>query len=170
MIRKAAMLTGAILFSANTAFAGVTDATVYLRAAASKFNMPFEFVMRVAHVETKAQCGRIGSSGERGPLQILPATANGLGYSKIKTASCARQTEAGMAHLAHCYKLAKGDKRATARCHNGGFGRVWSKNRAVNQYADKVMGTSSVKRKVRITAAADVVPAVKYNFTSADNL
>jgi soluble lytic murein transglycosylase-like protein len=122
-----------------------------VRASAVKFRVPVDFALQVAKQETGIRCGLIGAAGERGPLQILPSSARGLGYKNIRSASCARQTEAGMAHLAMCWQEAEGNRRAAARCHNGGIGRTWSKNRAVNRYADAVLSASVIWQGKPIT-------------------
>jgi len=117
-----------------------------VRRSAVKFGVPVDFALRVAKQETGVRCGLIGAAGERGPLQILPASARGLGYKNIRSASCAKQTEAGMAHLAMCWREADGDRRAAARCHNGGVGKTWSKNRQVNRYADAVLSANVIRQ------------------------
>lgn len=113
-----------------------------VRRSAVRFGVPVDFALRVAKQETGIRCGLIGAAGERGPLQILPSSARGLGYKNIRSADCAKQTEAGMAHLAMCWREADGNRRAAARCHNGGIGRTWSKNKAVNRYADAVLSAN----------------------------
>lgn len=129
----------ATMLMTTQAFA--TDATRLVETSARKHGVPVEFALKVAQKETGIKCGEIGSSGERGPLQILPSTARQLGYKNIRKASCAEQTDAGMEHLAKCYRGMGGNRWYTAACHNQGFsaisGRV--KNKA-KRYANSVMG------------------------------
>lgn len=139
-----------------------------VRRSAIKFRIPVDFALRIAKQETGIRCGRIGSHGERGPLQILPASARGLGYKNIRSASCATQTDAGMAHLAMCWRTARGDRRAAARCHNGGAGMTWSKNLSVNRYATAVVGANVIEqgKRRKIIPTSYATPKQKTNFSA----
>lgn len=126
----------AVKLSAAAVYA---DAKPLVISSAKRHGVPVEFALRVAKVESGIQCGRVGSSGERGPLQVLPSTARSLGYKNIRAASCATQTDAGMKHLAICWHRTKSKWRAAA-CHNQGisvaYGHRVSKRAA--KYANKV--------------------------------
>ena len=126
----------AVLVTPQTASA---DARPLVISSAKRHGVPVEFALRIAKVESGVQCGRVGSSGERGPLQILPSTARALGYKNIRAASCATQTDAGMKHLAVCWHKTKSRWRAAA-CHNQGlsvaYGHRVTKRAA--RYANKV--------------------------------
>lgn len=98
----------------------MSDAKPLVINAAKRHGVPVEFALRVAKIESGVSCGRVGSSGERGPLQILPSTARALGYRNIRAASCATQTDAGMKHLAICWRKTRNAWRAAA-CHNQGI-------------------------------------------------
>ncbi len=117
------------------------DATSLVRASAAKFGVPFAIAMRVARTESGVRCGLVGKAGERGPLQILPRSAAGLGYRNIRTASCATQTDAGMKHLAKCWHEARQQRLAIA-CHNQGFGCLKTRkiSRQGAHYVRMVMG------------------------------
>jgi soluble lytic murein transglycosylase-like protein len=112
----------------------------YVISAAAKYGVSQSFALRVAKIESGIKCGRVGSSGERGPLQILPATARGLGFGNIRKASCKTQTNAGVKHLAICYHGAHGNHRRAAACHNAGFASLkWKRYPArVNHYVRMV--------------------------------
>lgn len=131
----------AVAYIAMTTSVLASDATRLVEASALKHGVPVEFALQVANHETGIQCGKIGSSGERGPLQVLPSTARQMGYKNIRKASCAEQTDAGMEHLAKCYQGMGGNRWYTAACHNQGFsaisGRVKKKSK---RYANAVMG------------------------------
>jgi soluble lytic murein transglycosylase-like protein len=124
----------------TTSAAQAADATVIVKQMASKHGVPQSFALRVARVESGVKCGRVGAAGERGPLQVLPRTAAGLGYKNIRKASCATQTSAGMKHLAICWRGAKGNQFRAAACHNGGFGVLkWKRiPKSIQAYARKV--------------------------------
>jgi len=123
-----------------TSAAQAKDATGIVKQMASRHGVPQSFALRVARVESGVKCGRVGAAGERGPLQVLPRTAAGLGYKNIRKASCATQTSAGMKHLAICYRGARGNQFRAAACHNGGFGVLrWKRiPKSIQAYARKV--------------------------------
>lgn len=123
-----------------TSAAQAADATGIVKQMASRHGVPQSFALRVARVESGVKCGRVGAAGERGPLQVLPRTAAGLGYKNIRKASCATQTSAGMKHLAICYRGARGNQFRAAACHNGGFGVLkWKRiPKSIQTYARKV--------------------------------
>lgn len=119
-----------------------SDATRLVKASAHKFGVPISVAMRIARVESGVKCGRVGAAGERGPLQIMPRSAVGLGYKNIRKASCATQTDAGMKHLAKCWAGARGHQRLAIACHNQGFGCLKTRkiSRQGARYVRMVMG------------------------------
>jgi len=118
-----------------------SDATALVRAEAKRHGVPVAFALRVARAESGVKCGRVGAAGERGPMQVLPRTAAGLGYKNVRNASCATQTSAGMKHLAICWRGARGNQFRAAACHNGGFGVLkWKRlPKSVQAYARNVV-------------------------------
>lgn len=132
------LATFAVLFFSVNAHAG--DAHGHVVASAHKYRVSTAFALRVARVESGVRCGAVGSSGEVGPLQILPSSARALGYKNIRGASCRTKTDAGMKHLAMCYHKAKGNWRRAAACHNAGMASLsWRKYPArVNKYVRMV--------------------------------
>lgn len=131
----------AVAYLSMTANVLAGDATRLVEASALKHGVPVEFALQVAKKETGVRCGEIGASGERGPLQILPSTARHLGYTDIRKASCAEQTDAGMAHLAKCYRGVGGNRWHAAACHNQGFSAISGKvKKRAKRYANAVMG------------------------------
>ena len=175
---RSAILAVAILSTAP-ASAATSDAVSYVKSAAAKYDVPSEFALQVSHHETRTRCGLRGASGEVGPLQIMPATARGLGYAHIARSSCQTQADAGMKHLAQCYHGMGGNRWMAAACHNFGFRALTTTAarmpRSVKAYANAVMGnaramTASIKAstgKFTITPAADKITTYKTNFTSA---
>ena len=131
----------AVAYLSMTANVLASDATQLVEASALKHGVPVEFALQVAQKETGVRCGEIGASGERGPLQILPSTARQMGYKNIRQASCAEQTDAGMAHLAECYRGMGGNRWYAAACHNQGFSAISGKvKKRAKRYANAVMG------------------------------
>ena len=136
MVKRCVVLA-LMLMLPNAAHAA--DASGLVRTEASRQGVPVHFALRIAKIESGVKCGRVGRAGERGPLQILPRSAAGLGFRNIGKAGCALQTRAGMKHLAICWRGAKGNAARAAACHNGGFAmlkRKWPKS--VKAYVRKV--------------------------------
>lgn len=158
--------------------------SVYLmvKASAIKHGVPTDFAVKIAKHESGLRCNAVGSHGERGPLQILPSTARALGYKNIRSASCATQIDAGMEHLAICYRGVNGNRWLAAGCHNQGFsvikrGRLSAMAR---RYANAIVGyidapnpikKASTSRKKRtnvvITPVSDKAPGYVTNFSAA---
>lgn len=133
------MIAAAFMLFVNPSLAD--DATRLVETSALKHGVPVEFALQVAQKETGVRCGEIGASGERGPLQILPSTARQMGYKNIRKASCAEQTDAGMAHLAECYRGMGGNRWYAAACHNQGLSAISGKlKKRSKRYANAVMG------------------------------
>lgn len=133
------MLTIASMALAFTAAEVHADAKPLVISSAKRHGVPVHFALRVAKVESGVKCGRTGAAGEKGPLQILPSTARSLGYKNIRGASCATQTDAGMKHLAICWKKTRNLWRAAA-CHNQGISVAYGRrvSKAAARYANKV--------------------------------
>lgn len=140
--RSAAIALLAAFWFGSTQVGAATaaDATRLVTAEAKRQGVPVGFALRVARVESGVQCGKIGKAGERGPVQILPRTAAALGYHGIDKSACARQTAAGIRHLAICLQKGRSLHRAAA-CHNGGFGMLGRRNwpKSVRRYVSKVV-------------------------------
>ena len=135
-----AVLFAFLVSSTSHAYADPHVVTM-VRKTASSFGVPPDLAVKIAQVESGNSCSVIGRLGERGPLQIRPSSAAGLGYRNVKRSSCQVQLNAGMAHLLMCYKAARKNWARTAACHNGGPG-VLKKRRvhsAVRQYVRLVM-------------------------------
>lgn len=109
-------------------------------ASAHRYHVPVDLALSVADKESNLRCDVRGSAGEVGPLQIKPSSASALGFKNIRSASCATQTDAGMAHLAECYEGTDSKWKAAA-CHNQGFSVIAGRRitNAAKRYANAVM-------------------------------
>lgn len=138
-MKKLTVAACAALVLAVAAAPVFADARPMVVSSAKRHGVPVDFALRVAKVESGVKCGRVGSSGERGPLQILPSTARSLGYKNIRASSCATQTDAGMKHLAICWRKTKNKWRAAA-CHNQGISVAYGHRvkKSAARYANKV--------------------------------
>lgn len=115
-------LAAIVILGGSFCFSPPSKASVpdMVEASAVKFGVPVRLALAIAAHESGISCSVVGSSGERGPMQVLPATARHLGYPGIAKASCARQIDAGMAFLRYCYQEAGGNHRRAAACYNAG--------------------------------------------------
>lgn len=109
--------------------------------SAHRYNVPVDLALAVADKESDLRCNVRGAAGEVGPLQIKPSTASGLGFKNIRSASCATQIDAGMAHLAECYEGTGNNKWKAAACHNQGFSVILGRriSSAAKRYANAVV-------------------------------
>lgn len=161
------------LAAASAHSATSNDASLLVRAAAVRHHVPVDFALRVAKQETGGsggRCGLRGAAGEVGPLQIKPATARGMGYKRVASATCEAQTDAGMAHLAKCWKHFRVEWMAAA-CHNQGHRTIQTGKfaKGAKKYAASVTGavvqTSRKAAKVTVEAASYPVRSVGALFT-----
>lgn len=93
-----------------------------IQRSAQRHGAPVRLAVAVSQVESRHRCNAVGRSGERGPMQILPATARGLGYrgSASGLTNCAEGLEWGMRHLAIAWRKC-GTPTGAARLHNRGL-------------------------------------------------
>jgi soluble lytic murein transglycosylase-like protein len=124
-VRKTVGLNATLCFSAFlvvsvSPLSALAYAPEMVQRSATRLGVPVGLAMAIAQKESGTRCGVIGRRGERGPMQVLPATARHLGYPNIAKASCERQIDAAMAYLKFCYEEAGRDYRRTAACYNAG--------------------------------------------------
>lgn len=137
------ILGAIVIIGGSFCFSPPSKASVpdMVEASAIKFGVPVRLALAIADHESGISCSIVGSSGERGPMQVLPATARDQGYPGIAKASCARQIDAGMAFLKWCYDQAGGNHRRTAACYNAGPRALTWRNfpQSVNRYVVAVL-------------------------------
>lgn len=159
---KHAIITTASLLSFSS-YAYAIDAKLLVENAARIYGVPVTFAMQVAQHESHMRCGKVGSGGEVGPLQIKPATSRQIGLPVTRRSSCAEQVNAGMKHLSLCLKGARGDHWRAATCHNAGLGSLdWKRPpKAAQRYANAVLNrvTAGLSKVTRSARAIRIVPA-----------
>lgn len=91
--------------------------------SARAHGVPVRLALGVAQVESGFRCNAVGAANERGPLQIMPATARGLGYRGAASGltNCGAGLHYGMRHLAMAYRRC-GTVHGAKRLHNRGLG------------------------------------------------
>lgn len=113
------------------------DVRAVVTEAAHAVGVPVALAQAVAHVETRHRCHLVGKALERGPLQIKPQTAKGLGYRGAATglSDCRTGATWGMRYLKLALDRAGGNWMVAATKYNAG---VYSP-RSASGYGRKVL-------------------------------
>ncbi len=101
--------------------------------------LPLSLAAAVITVESGWRVNARGAAGERGLMQLKPATARLMGvHGNLYHAPT--NIRAGTRYLHYCYKRARGNVAATIGCYNLGPGKMWAwnKNRITRRYVSKV--------------------------------
>ena len=134
------------LLLCSTILMGMSSQSVQniVKAEAIRQGVPVSLALSVARHESGFKCHLVGKAGERGVMQIKPATARGIGYrgSASGLSHCATGIRYGMMYLKMAYKKAGGDFYRAAILYNGGLG---SKKKR-SSYADKIHKKAYVKK------------------------
>jgi soluble lytic murein transglycosylase-like protein len=114
--------------------------------AARSAGVPVALAQAVAHVETRHRCGMIGGVGERGPMQVRPSTAHGLGYRGpvAGLSDCRTGAAWGMRYLRLALDRARGDWMHGATLYNAGIGS----RRTRSAYGQRVLAAVSAYWRV----------------------
>lgn len=101
-----------------------SDVRELVRSEAIKQGVPVRFALGVAEHESKFRCSAVGSHGERGVMQIKPATARGIGYTGTARGlnDCRIGIYWGIKYLKMAISQAKGDLKRAAFLYNAGLG------------------------------------------------
>ena len=120
--------------------------------AAKKYGVSQYFIKAVITVETCFRSGLSGTSGEKGLMQLMPATARRFGVRN--RFSSWQNIHGGARYLSYLLRHFRGNKAYAAAAYNGGRGAV-SKTRgpkfaAVRNYSRMVMNAYRKFRPGRI--------------------
>jgi soluble lytic murein transglycosylase-like protein len=113
-----------------------------------KYGIPVAVITGQIAVESAGNTQAVGSSGERGLLQVMPDALTdvnqryGLGYSFDDLFTPEYGMEAGVAYL-KIQLDAFGDIRDALRAYNAGPGNARKYSNAGSGYADKVLSASN---------------------------
>ena len=101
--------------------------------------LPLRLAAAVVTVESNWRVNATGAAGERGLMQLMPATARNFG-ARGNLYNPATNLRVGTKYLHYCYKRARGNIAATIGCYNRGPGRMWqwSGNPITRRYVAKV--------------------------------
>lgn len=111
-----------------------------VKSQARRQGVPVSFALAIANHESKFRCSAIGSHGERGVMQIKPATARGIGYKGTARGlnDCAIGVYWGMKYLKMALVQAHGDLKKAAFLYNAGLG-ARTKNPSKRPYVVALM-------------------------------
>lgn len=105
-----------------------------ISGASNDFGVPFDLVKSVIKVESGFKQSAVGTSGEKGLMQLMPGTAGDLGVSNPFDPE--QNIRAGTKYLAQKFKETGNWRDALAK-YNGG---KYFKGSQAQGYADKVIG------------------------------
>lgn len=128
------ILAGFIAVSSPALAESVPD---MVRSEAIRQGVPVGLAMAIAKAESNFRCSAVGRGGERGVMQIKPATARGIGYRGPSSGlnNCRVGIRYGMMYLKMAYRIAKGNTYRTALLYNAGIGS----KRKRSAYAEKIV-------------------------------
>jgi soluble lytic murein transglycosylase-like protein len=116
-------------------------------AAARYAGVPVRFALAIAQHESNFKCGAVGAAGERGVMQIKPATARGIGYkgSTKGLNDCRTGIHWGMKYLKMAIETAEGDLKRAAFLYNAGL-HAKARNPAKKSYVVAVFNKKDLTR------------------------
>lgn len=143
----AAAVIGVLIFGNPSEAAAKGSVEAMVRAEAARQGVPVSLALSIAKHESGFRCNAIGRAGERGVMQIKPATARGVGYRGHASGlnNCHTGIRYGMIYLRMAYRLSGGNSYRAAVLYNGGLGT----KRKRSAYAEKVTVRSVHKRNYR---------------------
>ncbi len=111
--------------SSNTATDGPTKATAYdslINEASQKYGVPVALIKAVIDTESSFNPSVTSSAGAKGLMQLMDATAQGLGVSDPYDP--AQNIDAGVRYLSYQIKRFNGQENMALAAYNAGPGRV----------------------------------------------
>lgn len=123
----------------------VTNVPEMVRSAAIREGVPVRFALAVAEHESHFRCSAVGGAGERGVMQIKPATARGIGYKGPARGlnDCYTGIYWGMRYLRMAITEAGGDLKRAAFLYNAGL-NAKTKNPEKKRYVLAVFSRKSL--------------------------
>jgi soluble lytic murein transglycosylase-like protein len=138
MLKRSLVAAALALCVATPAHA--LDVRSIIADAARAVGVPIPLAQGLVTVETGHRCGLIGRALERGPAQIKPKTARGIGYRGPDSGLSDCRTGAlwGMRYLRLALDRSHGNWMAAATRYNAGLGT----RRTSSEYGRKVIVAS----------------------------
>lgn len=145
-----AAITAGVLIFTTPALSSTVQKMVSREA--QRQGVPVPLALSIAKTESNFRCSAVGKAGERGVMQIKPATARGVGYKGPASGlnNCSTGIRYGMIYLRMAYKKAGGNAYKAAILYNAGLGSKKKKS----AYAQKVTkkqhshrGTATTRRR-----------------------
>lgn len=129
--------TAALVLVCLTTTVHAKNVPAIVRQAAVRHGVPEKLALGVAQTETRFRCNATGGVGERGVMQVRPATARMMGV-KGNLYDCNTGAEAGVRYLKKALVASSGDWGIAARLYNAGLGA----SRIISEYSRRVLGAA----------------------------
>jgi soluble lytic murein transglycosylase-like protein len=154
----------------STAASPLTSAqiTQLIGQYAAQYGIPAQIALEVALQESSLNQAAVGSSGEIGIFQLMPATAAGLG---VDPTDPTQNVQGGCEYLAQLLSEFGGDWQKALAGYNWGPGNVsnavneygtdWFSNApgGVQNYVNTILGNAGTQYTVAVTAAPGAAAA-----------
>ena len=131
------------MFSPQRAGPGASRWSTIADKYARKYNVPQKLVLAVISAESNGNPNARSKAGARGLMQLMPATARGLGFSPSRLSDPDTNIHAGVKYLSQLLRRYNGNVRLAVAAYNAGEGAV-NKYRGVPPYKE----TRNYVRKV----------------------
>jgi soluble lytic murein transglycosylase-like protein len=125
---------------------------IVARQAAQKLGPQWvDAALRIAKLESGFNCRATGPSTRhgraKGVMQVMPASARGLGYNPSRLHECEYGVAAGISHMEMCIRHGVRTTQEMARCHVAGVGG-WNKklNRNAERYKQRYAAMITARR------------------------
>ncbi|MDE2292664.1 MAG: lytic transglycosylase domain-containing protein [Elusimicrobia bacterium] len=134
------------MFGTKAVGAGVGRWSVIVDKYALQYNVPRKLILAVMDAESSGNPRATSPVGARGLMQLMPATARGMGFSPSRLYDPDTNVHAGVAYLSYLLKRYGGNTTLAVAAYNAGEGAVdryggvppYQETRA---YVRKVMST-----------------------------
>jgi soluble lytic murein transglycosylase-like protein len=161
----------------STAASPLTTAqiTQLIAQYAAQYGIPAQIALEVAMQESSLNQAAMGSSGEIGIFQLMPATAAGLG---VDPTDPVQNVQGGCEYLAQLFAEFGGDWQKALAAYNWGpgnvsnavseYGSAWFSNApsGVQNYVNTILANAGTQYTVSVTPAPASSPAAPASLTS----
>lgn len=107
--------------------------------SAINHDIPIELALAVAHQESRFDCDAQSSVGAVGVMQVMPKTAEYLGYDPTKLHDCEYGAEVGIKYLKQQLNRTNNDVRRALIAYNCGPNCRNPQNQETSNYVRKIM-------------------------------
>lgn len=140
--------------------------------AAEKYQVPENLLKAVAKAESNFDPNAVSSAGAQGVMQLMPATARGLGVTDSFDAE--QNIMGGSKYLSQLLKKYDGDIKLTLAAYNAGSGNVDKYGgippfKETRNYVNKVMSYVNTNISAPQTEASDIYSNIEKSIKGYDD-